>query len=71
MRYAQVKGGQRLHLVCEPGEETPSGHVVRAGNLSVPLCNRPMSSGYRMTINVPLGSACKNCQRVYRKAYLS
>jgi hypothetical protein len=69
MRYAQVKSGQKLHLVCEPGEETPIGQVIRAGYLSHPLCNRPASGGYRMTINVPLGMACKNCTRVYNAAY--
>jgi hypothetical protein len=69
MRYAQVKGGQRLHMVCEPGEETPRGDVIRAGYLSNPLCGRAVDSGYRMTINVPLANACKNCRRVYRSHY--
>lgn len=66
VRYAQVSGGQKLHLVCEPGEETPDGRIVRAGYLSNPLCGRPAPNGYRMTINVPLGNACKNCRRVHR-----
>mgnify|MGYP006921313520 CR=1 FL=1 len=65
MRYAQVKGGQKLHLVCEPGEETPSGHIVRAGYLSNPICGRPAPDGFRMTINVSLANGCKNCRRVY------
>jgi hypothetical protein len=63
VRYAQVKSGQKLHLVYEPGE----GHrndIVRAGYVSAPLCGRPAPS-YRMTINAPLANACKNCLRVY------
>lgn len=65
MRYAQVKGGQRLHLACEPGEEY-RGEVIRKGYLSHPLCGRPVPDGYRMTINVPLANACRNCLRVVR-----
>jgi len=63
MRYAQVKGGQKLHLVYEPGE----GHedIVRAGHLSFPLCGRRVRGNYRMTINVSLGKECRNCGRVY------
>lgn len=66
MRYAQVKGGQKLHLVYEPGEGPDPRNLIPAGHLSAPLCGRPVESGYRMNINVPLGNACKNCQRVYR-----
>jgi hypothetical protein len=62
MRYAQEKSGQKLHLVCEPGEEY-RGEVIRAGRLSHPLCGRKAAS-YRMTINMPLAHACKNCVRV-------
>lgn len=62
MRYAQIKAGQKLHLVCEPGEEC-RGEVVRKGFLSQPLCGR-RAERYRMTINVPLANACKNCRRV-------
>lgn len=66
MRWAQIKGGQRLHLALEPGEELPDGTVIRAGYISRPLCNRKWDGQYRMTINVPLGSACKNCCRIAR-----
>lgn len=64
MRYAQIKNGQKLHLVYEAGEGEP---VIRAGFLSHPLCGRPMRDDifYRMTVNVPLANACRNCQRVY------
>jgi hypothetical protein len=65
VRYAQFHGGQKLHLVYEPGE----GHgdlVVRLGQLSWPLCGRRSADRYRMTINVPLANACRNCLRVYR-----
>lgn len=67
MIYAQISSGQKLHLACEAGEVAPNGEVVRRGYLSAPLCGRPMHDHkYRMTINVPLGSACKNCRRVLR-----
>jgi len=62
MRYAQEKVGQKLHLVCEAGEEY-KGQIVRAGFVSPPLCNRKITH-WRMTINMPLGNACKNCLRV-------
>jgi hypothetical protein len=66
MRYAQIMGGGKLHLVCEPGEEY-KGRVIRAGFVSAPLCSTPRFDGsYRMTINAPLGHSCKNCRRVYR-----
>lgn len=66
MIYAQVAGGQRLHMVCVAGEEF-RGDVIRRGTVSMPLCGRPVPpDGYRMTINVPMASACRNCLRVYR-----
>ena len=68
MTYAQWRKGQKLHLVYEPGE----GHgndIVPAGQLSRPLCGRWGGNEYRMTINVPLGNACHNCQRVYQARY--
>lgn len=64
MLYAQYRGGQKLHLVYEPGE----GHgekIVRKGYLSAPLCGK-RGDYYRMTINLPVGHACANCQRIYR-----
>ena len=66
MRYAQYRSGQKLHLVYEPGEGKDDANIVRAGHLSWPLCGRRDGNGYRMTINLPLGHACRNCQRVYR-----
>lgn len=51
MTYAQEKKGQRLHLVYN----LPNG-------LTQPVCGRTVS-GYRMTINIPMGSCCKNCRR--------
>ena len=66
MRYAQIKSKQKLHLVYEPGEGVDAQHLIPAGSLSLPLCGRPVDNGYRMTIGVPLGHACKNCLRVYR-----
>ena len=64
MIYAQVEGGQKLHLVYEAGEGVDSFHLIPKGRVSNPLCNRPFDS-YRMTINMPLANACKNCLRVY------
>lgn len=50
MKYAQQKGGQKLHLVYE----LPTGGVTQ------PICGQRVN-GYRMTINAPLGHACKKC----------
>lgn len=57
LRYAQEYGGQRLHLV----EAHTGGRVS-----SRALCGRrPDKRGtWRMTINVPLGNACKKCLKV-------
>lgn len=66
MTYAQISGGNKLHLACEPGE-VYWGKVIRAGYISAPLCRTSAFRGnYRMTINVPLAHACKNCLRVER-----
>lgn len=65
MIWAQHKGGQKLHLACEPGEEY-KGVVIRKGSLSQPICGKKVDQ-YRMTINLPLGNVCKNCLRVFRK----
>lgn len=67
MRYAQFKGGQKLHLVYEPGEGYRDA-VVPDGEVSRPLCGR-RGSDYRMTINLPLGHACRNCLRVCRSRH--
>lgn len=67
MRWAQIRSGEPLHLVMEPGEETPNGYVVRKGELSDPLCGADARSGYRMNCNMPLGNACKACKKAYLK----
>lgn len=69
MRYAQIKSGQKLHLVYEAGEGVDSQHLVPAGHLSSPLCGKRVDGNYRMTINVPLRAECKNCRRVYERRY--
>jgi hypothetical protein len=66
MRYAQVEEGQQLHLVYGPGEGPSLDKLTPAGHLGAPLCGRPYPGYYRMTINVPLGHACKNCLRAWR-----
>ena len=55
MRYAQIKGGNKLHLVFEAED-----------SVSQPICGIKVN-GYRMTINLPLRHACQNCQRIYRQ----
>lgn len=66
MIYAQISGGHKLHLACEPGEEY-RGEIIRKGYISAPPCRTPAFKGrYRMTINVSLGEACKNCLRLVR-----
>lgn len=66
MIYAQIKSGAKLHLACEAGEET-RGEIIRYGFISAPICGTPAFKGsYRMTCNLPLANACKNCRRVLR-----
>ena len=70
MIYAQIASGRKMHLAYEPGEGPDDASIVRAGSLSWPLCGlRPPS--YRMTCNLPLGHACGNCLRVWRRRYRS
>ncbi len=59
-RYAQEFGGQKLHLVQDYGHDEVG---YRA------LCGRQPSrrGNWRMTINVPLGHACKSCVRLFNK----
>jgi len=58
-RYAQESGGQQLHLAREINSEDVE---------TVALCGRsPRRGHWRMTINVPLGHACKNCLRIWRR----
>lgn len=69
MRYAQIRSGRKLHLACEAGEDY-HGEVIRVGRISAPLCKTNAFTGrYRMTINVPLGHACRNCLRVWRSRH--
>jgi hypothetical protein len=66
MRYAQIKAGKKLHLVYEAGE-LKDNRLQPAGSLSKPLCNtRAFTGYYRLTVNLPMGRACKNCLRVHR-----
>jgi hypothetical protein len=55
MRYAQEKSGEKLHLV-----------FTYNGKVSQPICGKKVK-GYRMTINAPLGHACKRCLNVSSK----
>lgn len=61
LRYAQEYGGQRLHLV----EAHTDGSVSYRA-----LCGKkPAKRGnWRMTINCPLGNACKKCLKVADRA---
>jgi len=67
MLYMQIKSGQKLHLVYEPGEGVNRKELIPAGMLSAPICGRGFDENntFRMTINVPLANACKNCLRVH------
>lgn len=55
MTYAQERFGMKLHLV----------DVVNGRPMLTALCGRTVGS-WRMTINLPLGHACRNCVRVAR-----
>ncbi len=68
MRYMQIKGGQKLHLVYEAGEGRSLDKLMPAGHVSAPICGRGFSDQgrYKMTINVPLANACKRCLRIYQ-----
>ena len=67
MKYIQIKGGQKLHLAYEAGEGKTKENLVEANHISAPICGRGWdeNGNFRMTINVPLGNSCKNCNRVY------
>jgi len=62
----QIKDGQKLHLVYEAGEGKDDQHLVKAGHISSPICGRGFdkNGNYKMTINVPLGHACKRCLKI-------
>ena len=64
MRYAQIKAGNKLHIVYEAGEGRDPQHLIPAGQISLPLCGQHVEK-YRMSINVPLGHCCIRCVRVY------
>lgn len=58
-RYAQNRGGQRMHLVVDYGHDEVG---------DVALCGvRPTRGYWRMTCNMPLGHACRRCQRAWRR----
>lgn len=67
MKYMQIKGGQKLHLAYEAGEGKDKKHLIEGGYISAPICGRGFdkNGNFRMTINLPMGNACKNCNRVY------
>lgn len=66
MRYAQIKGGLKLHLVYEAGEGISLQNLTPIGQLSAPLCGiRVKNNRYRATFNVSLGNACDRCVRIY------
>ena len=56
-RFAQEYGGQKLHIVeADANTKMVSGKAI---------CGRDCSKrgNWRMTINMPLASLCKNCGR--------
>ena len=59
-RFAQEYGGQKLHIVeANANDKTVGGRAI---------CGRDCSKrgNWRMTINMPLASLCKNCGRIAR-----
>lgn len=54
-RYAQEKGGQKLHIV----EVYMDGSVDRRA-----ACGR--TADWRKTFNMPLAHSCGNCRRYFR-----
>lgn len=59
MKYAQIKSGNKLHLVYE----------MPNGTLSDPVCGIK-ADHYRISVNLPMGMSCKNClRRLNSKAY--
>lgn len=73
MRYMQINRGEKLHLVYEAGEGRDLQHLTPRNELSAPLCGRGLRNdgGFRMTVNVPFGLACKRCMRVYAARHRS
>lgn len=67
MIYMQIEGGQKLHLVYEPGEGRDARHLIPAKHVSSPICGRGFdkNGNFKMTINVPLANACKRCLKIY------
>lgn len=60
--YAQARARRQLHLI-EVSDPSLSGRLQLS---TTALCGRkPTRDGgtWRMTINVPLGHACKDCLR--------
>jgi len=59
-RFAQEYGGQKLHIVqADANTETVSSRAI---------CGRDCSKrgNWRMTINIPMASLCKNCAKSAR-----
>jgi hypothetical protein len=56
IRYAQAKGGQRMHIVPSMGD----GDVAKTA-----LCGKHVEY-WRMTCNLPLANCCHNCMRIDR-----
>lgn len=69
MKFVQIKKGQKLHIVYEPGEGKDDQHLIKAGFLSSPICGRGFdeNGNFRLTTNLPMEHACKNCIRVLNK----
>lgn len=57
-RFAQEKGGQRLHIV--EADANDKSLAFRA------ICGRNcLGNGrWRMTINLPMGNLCQNCGKI-------
>lgn len=58
--YAQRQSGQKLHIT----EKCADGAVADIAICGIGVA--PERGAWRMTINVPLGHACKRCTRIAR-----
>jgi len=59
-RFAQEYGGQKLHIV----EADANSQTMRSRAICGRSCDK--RGGWRITINMPMGSLCHNCHRVAR-----
>jgi len=65
LRYAQEYKGQKLHLVREIDPHLNGGRTVANKALCGRNCHK--RGAWRLTINMPLGTVCLNCWRIWQR----